>query len=79
MLLDADIHLEKEMQHEQRSVVSLRESSGSSIGASASSLRTQFPDHEAKYRRVEYDGATPWTEHEAPPTDSSPSQAHHVR
>ena len=59
--------------------ISLRESSGSNPGVSKFPSKTQFPDDKARHRRVEYDGATPWTEHEALSTDSSPSQEHHVR
>ena len=56
----------------------LKDTSGSSVQASEFSSKSQIPDHQARHRRVEYDGATPMTEHEALSTHP-PSQRHHVR
>ena len=82
MLLDAGVHLKKAVtvhKHIQPAI-SLRESSGSSPGVSEFPSRPQFSNHKAGHNiRVEYDGATPWTEHEAPSTDSSLSHGRHVR
>ena len=81
MLLDAGIDLKKVIPARKHilSKTSVQESSGSSPGVSEFLSKTQFADHQARGGRVECDGATPLTEHEAPSTDSSPSQRPHVR
>jgi hypothetical protein len=82
MLFDAGVGLKKAIPAQKHipPKTSLRESSGSSAGVSGLPSKTEFPDHQARHGRVEYDGATPSTEHEASSTDSSPLQGHrHVR
>ena len=81
MLFDAGIDLKKAIPAQKHILpkTSVQESSGSSPGVSEFLSKTQFTHHQARRGRVECDGATPWTEHEAPSTDSSPSQRHHVR
>ena len=78
MLLDAGVHLKKAMPAHKhiQPAISTRESSGSSPGVSEFPTKPQFSNHKS---RVEYDGAAPLREHEAPSTDSSPSQGRHVR
>ena len=78
---DTGVHLKKAItvhKHIQPAI-SLRESSGSGPGVSEFPSKPQFSNHKARHRRVEYDGTTPWTEHEAPSTDSSLSRGRHVR
>ena len=81
VLIDVGVYLEKAVpaHKHKKSAKSLRESSGSTIGASVSSLNTLFPGHETRQIRVEYDGGTPWKKLETPSSVSSPSQGHHVR
>ena len=81
MLLDAGIDLKKAIPAQKHilSKTSVQESSGSSPGVSEFLSKTEFTDHQARRGRVEYDGATPCTEHEALSTDSSPPQGHRVR
>ena len=81
MLLDAGVDLKKVIPARKHipPKTSVQESSGSSPGVSEFLSKPQFADHQARRGRVECDGATPWTEHEALSTDSSPSQRHHVR